>query len=185
MEAFSGRSLVAVVLLSLAMNIALSFKVHSLRSELMASQTLAAGTKLARLSVQDGTDKRVILHFDQGVRPTIIYVFSPSCGWCAKNLSNIRRLYAMRHTDYDFIGVSLTTEGLSEYLKEAGLEMPIYSLPSDTDLHNYHFGGTPETIVIGADGIVEESWEGAYGGQNYAEIRRFFRLEDGSITPIG
>jgi len=61
------------------------------------------------------------------------------------------------------IGVSLSSQRLQEYVAERRLRFPIYLLdPEMAD--TYGLSSTPTTIVVGSDGIVRHSWQGAYSG---------------------
>lgn len=181
----ANKFTVFIAAISLAMNAGFSYEVHSLRVALEHAQSLTVGTRLTSLAVTDDHNKSVTLNFDGADRPTVIYVFSPTCGWCAKNLNNVKALYRLRSSDYAFVGLSLSPRGLSEYVRQADLKMPIYSGISQNDLRRFHLGSTPQTIVISKDGVVMQSWEGAYQGSIYAEVRHFFELPTGSIRPIG
>lgn len=52
----------------------------------------------------DGEETRI--SFSSDSRPTVLYVFSPTCVWCEKNLENIRVLTTQKSEDFRFIGVA-------------------------------------------------------------------------------
>jgi hypothetical protein len=106
-------------------------------------------------------------------QPTILYYFSPSCGWCEKNWLNIKALVAATQGRYRFVGLSTTPDVLA-YLEGHRLSFEVYTGMNLETARAYHFGGTPHTVVIGADGRVAHSWSGAYTGQQQGDVERAF-----------
>jgi hypothetical protein len=67
--------------------------------------------------------------------------------------------------------------GLSKYLRGHNLLIPaITSLPTDGALTAIWTGGTPQTIVVGQDGVVMKAWPGAYSQPVKAEVERYFSV---------
>lgn len=56
-------------------------------------------------------------------------------------------------------------------------------LPVDVKA-NYKFGGTPQTLVVSADGHVIKNWTGAYSGSLKTEIEGFFQIELPGLTEL-
>src|SRR5262245_46315053 len=84
-------ALVSVLALSLTLNVWLGWKV-SRGGAPAASGGLAQGTELRSLGVLAADAKEETrLRLDDGI-PTVLYVLSPSCHWCARNEANIRAL---------------------------------------------------------------------------------------------
>lgn len=183
MKDLSRKSLLAVTILSLLINIAFCIKVHALRLEVERSQSLVAGVRLPAMTMLDDKNNPVTIRFDNQKQSSVVYVFTPKCGWCAKNLPDFEKLYGFRQHDYRFIVVSLSGDGLAEYLQSSGLKMHVYSKPLQSDQDLYHLGSTPQTIVIGPDGVVQKSWEGAYQDNIFTEVQDYFKLNSGDITP--
>jgi hypothetical protein len=78
---------------------------------------------LAFESVVPNPDRRLpeALSFDVTRQPTIRYVFAPTCSWCARNLDNFKALVDQKTGGYRFIGVSLTDQGLPDYVTKSEL----------------------------------------------------------------
>ena len=109
-------------------------------------------------------------------RQTLLYVFTPQCGWCTKNLANLLALQHHVGTDYVLIGISLSREGLLEYVAQHGLTFPIYADLKPETVARYHFGSTPQTILISPRGKVIKVWSGAYDGNTIHELENHLSL---------
>jgi peroxiredoxin len=123
----------------------------------------------------DGTAAR--LTYAGAGRSTVLYVFSPSCPWCRRNLPNIRQLVAQRGDRYRFVGVSSSDAGLAAYVVHNGLKFPVYTAIPDAVRRAYKLGSVPQMLVIDTDGRVVKNWRGAFTGPNENEIEAFFSVE--------
>ena len=95
---------VGLLALSLSLNVYLGLKVQG-RPPVTGRHTLPPiGTIVPTISAKDMDGADVRLNWDSDYRPTVVYFFAPTCGWCARNLANIKRLIEMRHLDYRFDG---------------------------------------------------------------------------------
>jgi peroxiredoxin len=118
-----------------------------------------------------------------GEEPTILYYFSPACGWCERNWLNIKALQASTEGRYRFIGLS-TTPDVKKFMQDHGLLFDVYSNLSADTVRAFHFGGTPQTVVVGSDGRVQYTWMGAYGkGQQRAVERALDIILPGLSSP--
>ncbi len=95
-------------------------------------------------------------------RPTVVYVFSPSCSWCERNLNNARAIASGAGDRYRFVGVAAVDAGIEGYVRERSLRWDIIKNVPLEILRQYRVPGTPQTILIGAGGIVLHSWNSAY-----------------------
>lgn len=94
--------------------------------------------------------------------PTVLYVFSPQCGWCAKNIDNFRSLITQSGARYQIVGLATSRQDLAPYLAKEGLKLPVFAGVDSNLVSAYHLGATPTTIVISPDGKVLRVWTGAY-----------------------
>jgi protein-disulfide isomerase-like protein with CxxC motif len=117
------------------------------------------------------------LHFRQATLPTVLYVFTPQCGWCKKNLPNLHALIDASGSRYLLVGISLTSQDLKEYLIKEKLSIPVYADIKPDVRSAYQLGGTPETIVISRDNKVMRVWRGAYEGALKQEIENFLQVQ--------
>ena len=108
-------------------------------------------------------------------QPTILYYFSPNCGWCEKNWLNVKALVASTEGRYRFIGLS-TTPDVSSFVRGHRLTFDVYSGLSLETARQYHFGPTPYTVVVSGDGTIEAAWGGAYVGPRQRSVERYFGL---------
>lgn len=108
-----------------------------------------------------------------GDLPTVLYVFSPECGWCSKNRENVIWLESKLRGRYRFVGISLTARGLREHMKEQPLPFPVYQNPSPGALAAYRLESTPQTILISRNGEFERAWSGAYVDDLKLEIQAY------------
>jgi peroxiredoxin len=110
-------------------------------------------------------------------RPTLLYVFTPSCQWCAKNVNNIKALASRVHASHRVIGLSLDSDDVVDaYAKDHGLAFPIYIRPNARTIAAYGLQSTPHTLLIDRFGVLQESWVGAYGGALGKQIEARFDI---------
>jgi hypothetical protein len=109
-----------------------------------------------------------------GDKPTIVYVFSPSCKWCDRNLENIRAVAARMGEKFQLVGLSVTERNLQEYVARSGLAFPVYAMMPSNESNLSR--GTPRTLVVSREGEVIASWFGAYGGGLRKKVEEYFQL---------
>lgn len=97
-------------------------------------------------------------------KPTIIYVFSPTCGWCKRNQLNMKSLAYASRSAFDFIAVSGSCLGVGRYAATHALPVPVYCGSSNESSELIVRGGTPQTVVVSTSGQVVRHWIGAYTG---------------------
>lgn len=109
-------------------------------------------------------------------RPTVLYVFSPGCAWCRRNMANLHALMQADRDRFRWVGVSLVADGVQPYLAANRLAFDqVVANPSPASRAAYHLGPTPDTFVLGPDGRLEKLWPGAYGRESArASIASFF-----------
>lgn len=170
------------LLVSVAANVALgvllfridrSSHLATLKSKGVAVGTIVPPVVASRL---DGT--AVTLGYRSGDKPTLIYVFSPSCVWCARNAENLRVLLRKASSSYRLVGIAMepSVEIVRQYLGREKIEMPVYVRPEDDTVAAYGFYSTPDTIVVSPEGRVVAEWRGAYVGAIAQDVERVFGL---------
>jgi peroxiredoxin len=172
--------------MSVALNVILAHRVRSMTHERSAQITdyqLQIGTTVAPIQAKHFGGQQEIVSYQDTTQFTVIYVFTPACTWCARNLDNFKALVHDKKNEYRFIGVSLTDEGLAEYVTKNQLKLPIYSGPSLETLKSYKLGSTPQTIVISPEGKVLQDWLGAYIGDQKSQVESFFHVNLPGVTP--
>jgi peroxiredoxin len=138
---------------------------------------LKTGSEVPALQVETLQGTAATIKYDEVSTPTVLYVFTPSCQWCAKNLDNLRTLaQSARAGKYRLVGISLDPN-VSQYLKDEGLDFDVYVKPSLETLQSYGFGVTPQTFIISNTGKLQKMLNGAYVGQSQADLEAHLGLK--------
>jgi hypothetical protein len=140
---------------------------------------LSPGDTIRSLSVYTLEEARTVVRFDDVAIPTVLYVFTPTCRWCAENQTAIRALASSAGAKYRFIGISISDslEGVKTYLSESSLPFPVFARVSLEDGMRYGFGVTPQTFVVTPDGAILQRWTGAYTGSVLNELELYFNTK--------
>jgi hypothetical protein len=169
---------ILLLVASLALNVVLARKVQSFRQDqaIRASERLlkVGATVPPILAKRLGGQLEMISY--QGAQPTVLYVFTPPCPWCARNLDNFKTIVDKESGQYRFIALALSEEGLAQYVAKNELKLPVYSGLSTEARGTYNLGGTPQTIVVSPEGRVLQDWMGAYVGDQKSQVEAFFHV---------
>ncbi len=182
---FAGlRSYAHLIVLGtvLATSLALNVK---LATDLRGSQPRLepAGIKLeatiADVPVMKLDGTRTVLDLSHSDRPTAIYVLSSVCGWCLKNYNNIVTLKDSSRQDIKFIGLAIGKDlaHLRQHLQENPLPFEVYYVDSETVRKQLRLTATPQLAVVGADGVVQQAWHGAFAGNTRKDIETKFGVK--------
>jgi hypothetical protein len=131
---------------------------------------LAANPVAVPIEVRNLAGRGVSLDIPRNGKTTVLYIFSPGCIWCKRNSGNMKALMDGAGKSFEFIPISLASEGVREYISEHGLRGEVYVEPSEASRNAYGLGGTPQTIVVGPDGRIARNWKGAYAPKLSAEV---------------
>jgi peroxiredoxin len=162
------------------LNVIQSHRISTLKSRadgLGVARELQVGSKVPGIIALTSDGQSQTLHFGQATLPTVLYVFTPQCGWCKKNLPNLHALIDASGTRYLVVGVALTTQDLKEYLIKEKLSIPVYADIKPAVRSAYQLGSTPETIAISPDNKVMGAWRGAYESGVKEEIESFLKIQ--------
>jgi AhpC/TSA family len=179
-----ARSTYLVLLLlltaSVGLNVLLARRVRQLRTTLDAGPSRPAPLQVGILVppiVAKGLDgQSQTIAYTGSDRPTVLYVFTPQCVWCARNMDNLKTLFKTRGAAERFIGVSLSPEGLTDYVRAHDLAIPVVTSLSSETVSTYRLGGTPQTLVISPEGRVLQNWAGAWTNKQKTDIEAFFHV---------
>jgi len=128
------------------------------------------GAPAPSLKVHDLAGKAVEVSAARAGKMTVLYLFSPQCGWCRRNAPNMKTLAKGAGSRYDFVPISLTSDGVTEYVAELGIAGSVYVDPTAETRNAYGFGPTPQTVVVDSNGKIVKSWPGAYTGKLLPEV---------------
>lgn len=178
----TGRltSIVIVALtVSVALNVVLAHRLKTLtrgRSVRSAELTVQIGLTVPPIAAKRLGGKEEVISYQGTNQPTVLYIFTPPCSWCARNMDNLKTLLDRESGEYRFIAFSLSEEGLAQYVAKNDLKLPVYSGLSPETLKTYKLGSTPQTIVISSEGRVLQNWMGAYVSDQKSQVEAFFHV---------
>jgi len=178
---------IAILALSTALNCALASRVMSLNARLQPRSTrpvLLPGTAVPRLMGQNEVGNPVTVDYAKPAGGTLVYLFAANCGWCKRNLANIKALTAAIAPSYQVVGVARSPEGLGKYVEDNRPPFPVVAGVSESLQAAYKFGGTPETILVSPQGKVVKVWPGAYMGALQREVEEYFKVKLPGLAPV-
>jgi peroxiredoxin len=153
----------------------MAVRVQSLVLKGRPIQTLREGDSVPAVTLLSLDGRPVTLAYGIG-RNTILYYFSPDCPWSRRNSDNISALATATAGQFRFISYTPLTLKMEKYRQTNKAPEPILT-DSDQPLRGlYKLTGTPQTLVISANGKVLRNWEGAYTGNLKTEIEKYFRV---------
>jgi peroxiredoxin len=172
---FQDWAIIALLALSLGLNVYLAAKIRLLPRTAPAS--LTAGAKAPRLNVEDLNGRKMALEWNEDSRPTILYIFAPTCVWCQKNHDNLKLLVRSQKQAYRIVGLSLTDASVNDYIERYKVEYDaVYVKPHTVDSRQPFQAVTPTTVLISRGGVIEDVWQGAYTGKVGKQIEEKFNI---------
>jgi hypothetical protein len=167
---------------SLALNVVLGWQVRSSKvgppkhdQSPADSPRLVEGALVAPLTVKklDGTEQAI--SFTSSDEPTVLYVFSRTCVWCARNVDTVRALAKATASTHRFIGLSLRDiDNAGLEAEEQKLGFSVWRGLSLDTIKALGLGSTPQTIVVSPQSRVVKNWVGFYGGDLHKDIEAYF-----------
>lgn len=179
--------LVVLLVFSLAMNLLLARRVNALKKQVTVIRTesrLTEGDKVDPINAKDPQGRNVVFDYRTSNLPTVVFVITPSCKWCSRNIMNMRTLVEKASDRFRFVGFSLSSEKLHEYVTQNKLDFPMYTDLPLIPTNDYKLGGTPETIVLSPTGEVMKVWNGAFADKTLKEVESYFGVQlPGLVEP--
>ena len=178
-EARLRTFLILAVLLvcSLGINMLLARRVirlQTLVSRMKSESRLVQGDKVPPITARDLQGRTAVLDYAGTDLPTVLFVITPNCGWCTKNIMNMRTLAANASDRYRFVGLSLESDKLVDYVTQNKLEFPVYTELPLMPMKQYKLGGTPQTIIVSPTGEVLKVWSGAFAENLQKDVESYF-----------
>jgi len=184
MNALKSKALLVVLLISAGVNVGIGRMIITSHSR-PATVDVAPGTLMPPLRAVDRSSTATVINYSDVSIPTIVYVFSPKCGFCQKNAENMAALARLTSGRYRLIGISTITDGLTDFVEQTNITFPVYTKPDPSVGKAYRLAGTPHTFVIGPDGRLKQAWAGAYIGQVQSKIEAYFSVKLPGIKTKG
>jgi peroxiredoxin len=178
--------IVALLGASLALNVYLGWNVKALRRTNTArtqESILAEGESVPPVQAKDLNNNPGSIVYNESGKPTVLYVFSPACQWCQRNLDNMKRLVDLRGSSHQFVGLSLVSENLQRYIESNKIGYRVLKEPTTETVERLSLVGTPQTIVISPGGKVLKSWIGAYSGEVKGQVEAYFDIKLPGLSP--
>jgi hypothetical protein len=172
--------LMVLLMASLSLNVFLGVKAQRLGNRLNQQGTpekIQAGAVVTQLRVLNAADQPETINFAEAGKPTVVYIFSPSCVWCERNIESLKTLASLKSNSYRFLAVSLMETNLEKYSKRYQLDIPVYKNMSPDNVRDLRLKSTPQTLVISAEGKVLQNWIGAYLEGTKKEVETFFSIQ--------
>lgn len=164
---------------SVFINLLLARKVSQLQQfifEVSSEGRLEIDSRVPPIEARDVDGNPVFINYTGSERPTVLYVFTPQCDWCTRNLANVRTIANHAGERYRFVGLSLSSDQLREYISRNNIDYPVYTELPDSVRSAYMLGGTPQTIIVSAEGRVIKNWMGAYSHGLRQDVEEYFRV---------
>lgn len=180
---------VAVLLVfSLGINLLLTRRVSALKNQVKVIRSelrLTEGDKVPPLTARDPQGNIAVFDYRTNQLPTVVFVISPTCGWCTKNIMNMRALAEKAGDRFQFVGFSLSSKNLHDYVTQNKLNFPMYTDLPLNPTSDYKLGGTPQTIVVSPSGEVMKVWSGAFADTLQRDIEAYFGVSlPGLMDPV-
>ncbi len=178
----------AILVASLAANVVLGLRLRGWTPPQALKQGgVQENSFLPPIPVVEEDGSKSYLRFDSGC-PCILYVLSPTCSWCRRNQRNIETLASAVKSKYRIDGLSVAENRPSLDLQSLGMNFAsqhgegskmafhVHYLDSPDLMKQLGLYATPQTVIVGADGIVKKVWVGAYLEDRRKEIEQFFGI---------
>jgi hypothetical protein len=169
--------LMALLVVSVVFNWVLVYRPNVVSRSSRRPAMWTVGTIAPPLIVDDTEGQRVWLEWDAQKKPTVLYLFSPDCGWCDRNLQGARMLITLRSDKYDVTTIALMGPSGWGNKPRADLGVKPYSISSTVRKAGYALSGTPQTVVIGQRGKILANWMGAYNTAIQKDIERVLGVQ--------
>jgi hypothetical protein len=170
----------ALLLVSVGVNVLQAARITSL----LETRTAPVAPLGAPAPVIDGlalSGEPARLVFDDG-RPTVLYYFSSTCGWCNRNWANVAALAAAAGDRFRLVAVTAERD-VEAFADERRFGFEIVQGISDETRRAFGFRGTPHTVVVSSQGLIAHEWLGAYDRDTRRGIERLFEVTLPGLIP--
>jgi peroxiredoxin len=177
--------LTVLLAVSASLNVYLAKRVGDLRSvveTLKDEGRLTEGTAVPQIDTADVNGVATTVSF-RGAGPTLLYVFSPQCGWCTRNVDNVKALTAQTQGRLRVVGLSLNQAGLAEHVAEHAFNFPVFVELAEHSAELLKVTGTPTSVLIDESGVVRKVWRGAYRPELQSELEQRFNVRLPGVRP--
>jgi hypothetical protein len=170
---------IGLLFVSVAVNVVQARRIQSAGA--MRSSRAHLGQLALPIAVTDNDGHPLVVRFDQHI-PTVVYYFSPSCGWCERNWDNVREIAAHAEGRYRLVAVA-SEASLASFIDEHRLSFEVYGNVSDETRFALGLTGTPHTIVVSGQGLISHDWAGAFTGSVEHAVEELFHVSLPGLLP--
>lgn len=175
----------AILVLSLASNIALAYVIHRDRTP-QAPPGPKVGEMVGTLTGFDDSGAKITIPGDSRGRPTVLYVFSQSCVWCERTMPALRTLIPKDSSHFRFVAVDISAPFAPSrpYLSANNLAFEASFHPDPETRTHIGAEGTPTILVVDTTGRVEKVFNGALIGTTLRSATEYlgFVNQDPNLT---
>lgn len=126
---------------------------------------------MPNLEGRDSSYAPVSLSLRNTSRPTIVFVFSPTCHYCKDNWSNWDSLLAKRaNNEWRAVFLNVGTHSSEGFRQTHALGDDLIEDVTKKTIDDYRVFYTPETLVLSRDGKIRRSWTGTLREQDMADL---------------
>jgi hypothetical protein len=170
----------ALMLASAAINIALSLECARLRETLrdVQSHRSVPKAKLTSFTAKSIDGRPTGFTFPRE-KMVLLYAFSPTCVWSRRNHPYAVSLSKKLGMRADFAAVSLSNDRslLEAYIAEHPCPFPTLIGVSSALKRDLNMGVTPQLLVLSPAGELVKVWSGAFVDKNREEIEAFLHVK--------
>jgi hypothetical protein len=167
---YGAIALIAMLAASVTVNVFLGVELR--KNTTIRRAGVQVGARIERVPIIEGGTPTELTVSDK--RWTVLYIMSPTCRWCARNLEAVRALGRAAGSRFDFVGISITTSKLDSYLATTPLPFRVNAIDVKRPVKNVETSVTPQTVVLRPGGVVDRVWVGAYLNATQKEIESYF-----------
>jgi hypothetical protein len=145
-------------------------KTRAEAEELRSAALLMPGTPVSTVNGVDTNGNPLSIIPGKGKR-TVLFVFSPTCKFCEANWKNWSDALSKQPVTANIAFLSALPSLPPDYLtNHVTLGHPVLARVDGGTKSDYHLSSTPQTIVIGKDGLVEKVWLGVLDSRATAAL---------------
>ncbi len=146
----------AAVSLSILVNVLQARRIQALEIEIedmLSRGGLAPGTHVSAIAAKDLAGREKLVDYSSSLNPTVLYVFRPSCVWCQRNSAGIKHLATRLAPKFRVIGLSLSSEGLNDFVNEHEIGFPVMADIPPSSISDLKLGTTQKLSWYRAKGL--------------------------------
>lgn len=166
---------------SLGANLWLSHRLRSAERAILKSSRLSPGELVPVFDAKLENGQTIHLGWE-GRRKTLLYYFDPDCLWCMRNAEAFGTLIGQLGASIEVYSYTSSLRGVEEFKRQARHTAKVLTDDREDLRRLLRLRGTPQTLVIDANGRVLKNWEGVYRGSNRVEIQEYFHVRIAAVV---